>query len=218
MQYAQQCFCSVLLTQAETYVGRRAMRFLPELVYCEETLDLSQDGLERPEGGYEPASLASRSVCLRLAGAPHVILAVKNLTGPVLGLQRKPSYWDLPVELQSLLLERQLAVSNEVLGLRVKFTSETGSREGTSMLTSCCPFCPTMSCVNKSQGGQPASGLRKTQSGARSMPQRFTATTHARYRELDRPATLQAATPPGILSARPTSPPSKRSCSTPCRH
>ena len=46
----------------------------------------------------------------------------------MLGLQRKPSYWDLPVELQSLLLERQLAVSNEFLGLRVKFTSETGSR------------------------------------------------------------------------------------------
>ena len=40
----------------------------------------------------------------------------------MLGLQpgARPSYWDLPVELQSRLLERQLAVSSELSGRRVE--------------------------------------------------------------------------------------------------
>ena len=105
------------------------MRFLPELVYREETLDLSQDGLDvRKEATNLPASLRVQFVFDWQVPRMSHPGGQESHRSAVLGLQRKPSYWDLPVELQSLLLERQLAVSNEFLGLRVKFTSETGSR------------------------------------------------------------------------------------------
>ena len=98
---------------------RHAMGLVPELVYREETLDLPHDVLDVRKGVNLPTSLHVQFV-FDFQARPHVILAVKELTGPALGLQRKPSYWDLPVELQSLLLEKQLAMSIELAGLRLE--------------------------------------------------------------------------------------------------
>lgn len=49
---------------------------------------------------------------------PHLILICDQLTDESLGLGRKPSYWDLPVELQASLLELQNRVVVELSALR----------------------------------------------------------------------------------------------------
>ena len=53
---------------------------------------------------------------------PHIILSCKALTGRALGLPsgRRPSYWDLPPELQALLIAQQLKLAVEINALRVE--------------------------------------------------------------------------------------------------
>ena len=169
------------------------MSFLPELVYREETLDLSQDGLDvRKAAANLPASLPVQFV-FDWQARPHVILAVKNLTGPVLGLQRKPSYWDLPVELQSLLLERQLAVSNELSGLRVEVhlgNWVSGRHIHAHVVLPLLPYYELRAQI----AGAAASKWTAEDAKRRAQYVSKVHRDHARYRELDRPATLQAAT------------------------
>lgn len=168
------------------------MSFLPELVFREETLDLSQDGLEAAAN--LGASLPVQFV-FDWQARPHVILAVKNLTGPVLGLQRKPSYWDLPVELQSLLLERQLAVSNELSGLRVEvhlgdWVSGSCRHIHAHVVLPLLPYYELRAQIS----GAAASKWTAEDAKRRAQYVSKVHRDHARFRELDRPATLQAAT------------------------
>ena len=48
---------------------------------------------------------------------PHLILTCNQLTGDSLGVGRKPSFWDLPIELQGSLLARQNRVAAEMSAL-----------------------------------------------------------------------------------------------------
>ena len=52
---------------------------------------------------------------------PHLVLTCKQLTGKTLGTApRRPSYWDLPIDLQANLLQRQVSVANELHAQRVE--------------------------------------------------------------------------------------------------
>jgi len=48
---------------------------------------------------------------------PHLILTCPQLTGDALGVGRKPSFFDLPIEFQASLLERQTRVATELSAL-----------------------------------------------------------------------------------------------------
>ena len=48
---------------------------------------------------------------------PHLILTCRQLDGNTLG-RRKPSYWDLPIQLQATLLEHQTRIATELSALR----------------------------------------------------------------------------------------------------
>eukprot|EP00900_Chrysochromulina_parva_P008119 jgi/Chrpa1/17308/Chrysochromulina_OHIO_Genome00023790-RA len=48
---------------------------------------------------------------------PHLILTCRQLDGNTLG-RRKPSYWDLPIQLQATLLELQTRIATELSALR----------------------------------------------------------------------------------------------------
>jgi hypothetical protein len=85
-----------------------------ELVLREERLDLPADLHE-----------AARASTLHIAfvfdrqARPHVILSCKALTSLHLGVARdKPSFWDLPHDLQAMLLKRQLTLANELNAMR----------------------------------------------------------------------------------------------------
>jgi len=97
--------------------GRRDAGLVAERLHRAEMLELSSDLLEVGLG--LPRFLQVEFV-FDFQARPHVVLAIKALTGPALGVSHKPSYWDLPLGLQTLLLERQLAVANELSALRLE--------------------------------------------------------------------------------------------------
>ena len=51
---------------------------------------------------------------------PHLILTCHQLTGDALGVGRKPSFFDLPIELQASLLKRQTHLATELSALHAE--------------------------------------------------------------------------------------------------
>lgn len=170
--------------------ARHAMGLVPELVYREETLDLPHDVLDVQKGVNLPTSLHVQFV-FDFQARPHVILAVKDLTGPALGLQRKPSYWDLPVELQSLLLEKQLAVSSELAGLRLEVHLGdwvSGRHIHAHVVLPLHPYYALRARVKQEAKWTAEDAKRRVHYVSK------VHRDHARYRALDGPLTHQAAT------------------------
>jgi len=84
-----------------------------EIVYRRSTLALRTDLHVRPP------PLAVDFVFDRQA-RPRIILTCPSLTMRTLNTPHKPSYWDLPIELQASLLGKQLSVAKDVAALRVE--------------------------------------------------------------------------------------------------
>ena len=94
----------------------RAKSTMPrEIVLSAETLELG------PElRAAMPLPSVDMQFVFDCQARPHLILSCKALTGPALGLCRKPSYWDLPLQLQATLVERQLQVVKQVSAIRAE--------------------------------------------------------------------------------------------------
>ena len=84
-----------------------------EIIYCEEKLEI-------PPNLLNSASLLKVDLVFDRQARPRVILTSRALTGPAVGVPHKPSYWDLPADVQTLLVELQLRVAKDVEALRVE--------------------------------------------------------------------------------------------------
>ena len=72
-----------------------------EIIYCEEKLEI-------PPNLLNSASFLKVDLVFDRQARPRVILTSRALTGPAVGVPHKPSYWDLPADVQTLLVELQL--------------------------------------------------------------------------------------------------------------
>lgn len=70
--------------------------------------------------GVVPSALLDVAFVCDRQERPHIILACKQLTARTLGLDRKPSFFDLPPELQASLLELQMSVAKELTAERLE--------------------------------------------------------------------------------------------------